>query len=111
MTSHSRAERAADARPPETPAIGKPTLCMINYNGEAISALTRCDRLSRRRDRFAEVVVIDEASEDGSLEIGRREFPMVRIVRLPENRGPAAARKHGLACVELRIWSCSSTMT
>ncbi|HEU5160959.1 MAG TPA: glycosyltransferase family 2 protein [Streptosporangiaceae bacterium] len=45
--------------------------------------------------RPAEVIVVDDASTDGSLEIAR-SFPCT-IVELPGNRGPAAARNIGVA--------------
>ena len=95
MTSHSRAERAADARPPETPAIAKPTLCMINYNGERFLRDSLRSAVAQA-DRFVEILLIDDASQDRSLQVVEREFPMVRIIRLPENRGPAAARNVAL---------------
>jgi GT2 family glycosyltransferase len=68
---------------------------MINYNGERVLASSLSSALAQR-ERFAEVVVVDDASEDGSPEFVRREFPSVRVVRLPENRGPAAARNVAL---------------
>jgi GT2 family glycosyltransferase len=68
---------------------------MINYNGERFLASSLRSALAQR-DRFAEMVVVDDASQDGSLDLVRREFPSVRIVRLPENRGPAAARNAAL---------------
>jgi GT2 family glycosyltransferase len=43
----------------------------------------------------AEVVVVDDASTDGSLEIARR-FPC-HVVEPPRNQGPAAARNLGVA--------------
>ena len=68
---------------------------MINYNGERFlrdslrSAVAQADRL-------VEILLIDDASQDRSLQVVEREFPMVRIIRLPENRGPAAARNVAL---------------
>lgn len=79
--------------------MGKPTLCMINYNGERFLASSLRSAIAQS-ERFAEVVLIDDASKDGSLDIVRREFPSVRIVRLPENRGPAAARNMALRASE-----------
>jgi GT2 family glycosyltransferase len=77
----------------------KPTLCLINYNGERFLASSLRSAVAQS-DRFAELVLIDDASQDGSLDIVRREFPSVRIVRLPENRGPAAARNVALRASE-----------
>ena len=96
MTSHSRAERAADARPPESPAIAKPTLCMINYNGERFLRNSLRSAVAQA-DRFVEIL-LDRRCLPGSqpARSSNASFPMVRIVRLPENRGPAAARNVAL---------------
>lgn len=44
----------------------------------------------------AEVLVVDNASTDGSVEMVRREFPGVRLITLAENRGFAAGNNLGL---------------
>ena len=44
-----------------------------------------------------EVVLIDDASTDGTADWVRRAFPEVRVVCLERNQGPAAARNRGLA--------------
>src|SRR5205814_9595336 len=43
-----------------------------------------------------EVVVVDNGSEDGSVELVRREFPEARIIANSENRGFAAANNQAL---------------
>jgi GT2 family glycosyltransferase len=43
-----------------------------------------------------EVIVVDDASADGTEEMVRREFSQVRYLRQAVNRGPAAARNHGI---------------
>jgi GT2 family glycosyltransferase len=72
----------------------KPSLCLINYNGE------RClpDSLAcavAQREKFAEILVVDDASQDRSRAIVRESFPTVKLVALESNRGPAAARNAG----------------
>ena len=47
--------------------------------------------------RFAEVVVVDDASTDGSVEWLRREWPAVSVVGLERNQGFAAAANRGVA--------------
>ncbi|MBN1136181.1 MAG: glycosyltransferase family 2 protein [Anaerolineae bacterium] len=44
-----------------------------------------------------EVVVVDNASGDGSAEMVRAEFPQVRLIANEENRGFTAANNQGLA--------------
>jgi N-acetylglucosaminyl-diphospho-decaprenol L-rhamnosyltransferase len=45
----------------------------------------------------AEVVVVDNASGDGSAEMVRAEFPWVRLIANSENRGFTAANNQGIA--------------
>lgn len=79
------------------PTDGKrrPSLCMINYNGEAHLRRSLPAAVARA-DEFAEILLVDNASTDGSLAFVERHFPMVRILRLPDNRGPGAARNAGI---------------
>ncbi len=44
----------------------------------------------------AEVVVVDNASTDGSLQMVREEFPEVRVLALQENRGFSAGNNAGI---------------
>jgi GT2 family glycosyltransferase len=102
--TESYAEYGGGAVSPGKLSTGKPTLCMINYNGERFLAASLRSAVAQS-EWFAELVLIDNASEDGSLEMVRREFPSVRIVQLPENRGPAAARNEALraSCTDLVV--------
>jgi len=49
-----------------------------------------------------EVVVVDNASADGSAEMVRAEFPQVRLIANQENKGFAAANNQGIAISEGR---------
>jgi len=70
------------------------TVCVINYNGErylrrslaAVFAQGPCVR---------EVVLVDNASEDASLQVIRDRFPQVKVIGRDRNGGPAAARNEG----------------
>ena len=73
----------------------KPTLCVVNYNGAKFLP----DSLAAaavQRDSFAEVIVVDNASEDESVALIERQFPWIRVERLSSNGGPPAARNAGL---------------
>jgi len=48
-------------------------------------------------DLRAEVIVVDNASEDGSAEMVAAEFPQAMLIRNAENRGFAAANNQGFA--------------
>jgi GT2 family glycosyltransferase len=81
------------ARDPAAP--GAITAVVVNYNGaehlgpclEALFAQTRPP---------TEVIVVDNASSDGSRELVRERFPRAQLIELGENRGPCPARNRGL---------------
>ncbi len=76
---------------------------MINYNGEAHLRRSLPAAVARA-DEFAEILLVDNGSTDGSIAFVERNFPMVRILRLGENRGAGAARNAGIrAAVSDRI--------
>ena len=70
------------------------TLCMVNFNGERYLEETLGSVLNQE-DGFKEILLIDNASQDRSLEIVASRFPSVRLIKLNENRGPAVARNAG----------------
>ena len=70
------------------------TLCIVNYDGA--EHLHELFRALREQDWvFDEILLIDNASQDASLVVAREHCPSARVIRLPENRGPAAARNAG----------------
>ncbi|MGH6899915.1 MAG: glycosyltransferase family 2 protein [Geminicoccaceae bacterium] len=68
---------------------------MINYNGEGYLRASLPAALGQA-DRFEEILLVDNGSTDGSLDLLAREFPTVRVVRLGQNRGAGAARNVGV---------------
>ncbi len=76
-----------------------PDLSVIIVNWNVRDLLQRCLQ-SVFASPFAghlEVIVVDNASTDGSVEMVRAEFPQVRLVANAENRGFPAANNQGLA--------------
>ena len=71
------------------------TLCVINFNGRAVlpASLTAACAL---RQRFVEMLVIDNGSSDGSADTVEQGFPPFRVVRLGTNLGAGGARNAGL---------------
>lgn len=70
------------------------TLCIINRNGarhlpETLAAL------HAQHWRFAEVLLVDDASDDASSAIAAEAYPDIRIVQRPSRGGPGAARNTG----------------
>lgn len=68
--------------------------CIINYNGAEYLPETLGSVL-RQKDQFGEILLIDNASTDGSRELVKSLFPEVRIIPLETNLGPAGGRNAG----------------
>lgn len=64
------------------------SVLIVNYNGAAHlpACLSALERQSVPRDRF-EVIVVDNASRDSSVELMLSRFPWVRLVPLSANTG------------------------
>ena len=76
-------------------------ILILNYN--AGEALRRCLQCLQASDAGAyPVLLVDNASQDGSPEMVAAEFPNVEIVRLAQNSGFAAGVNAGLAELEAR---------
>ena len=71
------------------------SIIIPNWNGA--HHLTTClDSLRRQSYPDFEVIVVDNGSTDGSLELLARGYPEVRVVALPENRGFAGGVNAGI---------------
>ena len=73
----------------------KPILCVLSYNGKGMLREALGSALAIR-DRFHSIVLVDNASTDGSADMVRAEYPQVEIVRVPVNHGPAGGRNFGI---------------
>ncbi len=80
------------------------TVLIVNYNGSRHlgPCLAALAEQTFPRHRF-EVVMVDNASADNSLELVRLDFPWVRIVRNPANEGFAGGNNAGLPHVRGRF--------
>lgn len=68
---------------------------IVNYNSGAM--LQRCLSAVRKQERAPDrVIVVDNASGDGSLEGARSAFPDIEFLQLDSNAGFAAANNRGL---------------
>ncbi|GBC93223.1 N-acetylglucosaminyl-diphospho-decaprenol L-rhamnosyltransferase [bacterium HR15] len=76
------------------------SIIVVSYNTRALLreclASLHCEHIS------CEVIVVDNASSDGSAEMVQREFPDVRLIANPENRGFGAACNQGLQLAQGR---------
>ena len=68
------------------------SIIVVSYN--AREHLERC--LDAIAGSEHEVIVVDNASSDGSPQLVRERFPAVRLVELPENRGFGAGNNEGM---------------
>ena len=68
------------------------SVIVVSYN--TCEHLRRC--LSSLQGEACEVIVVDNASQDGSAEMVEQEFPRVKLVRLTRNVGFGAANNYGL---------------
>ena len=75
------------------------TVIIPNYNGKRF--LAPClDALQAQSTRDFEILVIDNGSEDGSVEFLREHYPGIRLIALPENTGFTGAVNTGAAASE-----------
>jgi len=72
---------------------------VCNHNGEGYLAECLDSILAQGPD---ELLVVDDASTDGSLELLRARYPEVEVLRLEQNRGPCAARNAGMRAARHR---------
>ena len=64
----------------------KVTVVIPNYNG--IKYIRGCmDSLRNQKGEAFDILVIDNASKDGSLEVLQQEYPEARVIALSENTG------------------------
>ncbi|GEM_PF-1778715 len=86
------------AAPPDPgpPAGSETTFIVPTYNQRALMDFCLPPLLAEA-GREHPVLVVDDASADGTAEYVRRAYPSVRVVRLPRNRGFAGAVRAGVA--------------
>ncbi|MBM4465660.1 MAG: glycosyltransferase family 2 protein [Chloroflexi bacterium] len=78
------------------------SIIIPNWNG-AHHLPTCLDSLRRQSYPHFEVIVVDNGSTDGSLELLERDYPKVQVVALPENRGFAGGVNAGICEAEGEI--------
>src|SRR5437868_6548740 len=77
------------------PAVARAAVVIPNWNG--IQFLGDCLRSLVGQSHPARIIVVDNASTDGSPERVRAQFPEVTLLPLPHNRGFAGAVNAGIA--------------
>jgi len=84
------------------PTSPSAAVVIANWNGGPL--LTRClssvAAAVRRAGCEIPVLLVDDASEDGSADVAERRFPSVRLLRLPRNVGFAQAVNQGIGAAD-----------
>ena len=76
-----------------TPSV---SVVLLNYNTRDLTLESLARLLPDATERGWQVIVVDNASSDGSGDAIAAAFPAVTLVRLAENRGYAAGNNRGL---------------
>ncbi len=78
------------------------SILIVNWNVRDL--LRRCIQsvLAHPPPGSLEIIVVDNGSTDGSVEMVRAEFPQVHLIANPDNRGFTAANNQGLAVAQGR---------
>ena len=71
------------------------TVSIVNWNGQALLSKCLASVRSSTGSRHIQVVVVDNASKDGSVNFVRREYPEVEVIQSDVNLG--FGRAHNLA--------------
>lgn len=73
------------------------SIVIVNWNTKAMLQECLASTLAGLGSLAAEILVVDNASTDGSPEMVERDFPAVHLIRNPDNRGFAAANNQAMA--------------
>ncbi|MBN1810256.1 MAG: glycosyltransferase family 2 protein [Anaerolineae bacterium] len=94
LTANSK--KPGDDRPTNPPSV---SIVIPNWNG-AQHLPTCLDSLRAQTHPRVEVIVADNGSTDGSLELLARDYPEVRVLALEENRGFTGACNAGMRAAQ-----------
>ena len=73
---------------------------ILNWNGRALMEEFLPSVVACTPGEWADVIVADNGSTDGSAEMLRAEFPRVEVLLLDRNYGYAGGYNRALACIE-----------
>ena len=77
----------------------KVSVIIVNHNGQDLLR-ELFESLSRQTRRADEVIMVDNASSDGSVNYVRKQFPLVKVIQLLTNTGFAEGNNIGVATAE-----------
>ena len=79
-----------------TEAAPRLSILIVNWNTREMTRDCLASVMAGLGDLPAEVIVVDNASDDGSAEMIARDFPQARLIRNTDNRGFAAANNQAM---------------
>lgn len=82
------------------PATRPVAVIILNWNGEKLLRRYLPSVVANTPETLAEIVVADNGSTDGSLELLRKEFPTVRVMSFDKNLGFAGGYNRALELTE-----------
>jgi GT2 family glycosyltransferase len=90
--------------PVRQPAVNQLSVgaVVVNFNGGE-RVLRALDALHRQQFRLADIIVVDNASDDGSPARIRAAFPQARLIELASNTGLSNARNVGLRALDTTL--------
>ena len=78
-----------------------PRISVIVPNWNGLEHLDTClGALDRQTFDDFEIIIVDNASSDGSVAFIRRKYPQAKVIELPENRGFAGACNAGIRAAQ-----------
>ncbi len=72
------------------------SIVIVSFNTRELTRKCLKSVAAYAADIAHEVIVVDNASQDGSGDMVETEFPRVRLIRMPENRGFAGGNNPGI---------------
>jgi N-acetylglucosaminyl-diphospho-decaprenol L-rhamnosyltransferase len=87
----------APLAPPPSGYAADVSVVIVNYNARRMLERTLDTLFESRPRRSLEVIVVDNASKDGSVELVRGHYPQVRCVANERNLGYTRANNQGMA--------------
>jgi glycosyltransferase involved in cell wall biosynthesis len=96
-------ESARPSRPEDEGTVAV-TVLVVTHNRRR--ELARALESILSQEEAPEVVVVDDASSDGTSEMVVQRFPTVRLLRHEQTRGTARSRNHGMSVARGRIVVC-----
>ncbi|MCF7977042.1 MAG: glycosyltransferase [Chromatiaceae bacterium] len=113
VSFYDLADGAASTRIGETAVMTVPERSMdftckvsiftVNYNGQQHLA-PLLDSIAAQRLRDGEVIIVDNGSQDGSIELLRARYPQIKTIALSDNLGFAEANNIAAEVATGRYW-------